>query len=547
MGKNFELLFLECHERDAGRTSSRQTQMCVIHCNNINFCFEETSDKTGGAARVLYYVKKYRKEAEEDNGPSVIYVNTGDNFSANRYNTGNQWKIIADYLNLLRPDAMCLGNHELNVGVENLTLFLQHLEVPVITANINFGHQHTLQTYITPSRVLEIKNHRIGIVGVTTARTQIPSLPTSVSITDEIESLQRECSKLYNSGVNIVIVLSHAGIEVDRLIAKVVEHVDVIVGCAKRYGRQGWQYKEVIKRSDGKEVPIIRDASRMTSLGVFKIEFNNTGDLTKYDGGSMFLHSKIPQDVEALKLQTQDEELVELGVTMVELDHDCKSSECNFANLVADAMIDYKSKDYKAPSNSTGKTKKWTDYPIALINAGAIFRSITKGYKLTLSVIQDSMLYDDTLVLQTLTGQQLVKAILEGTEYHGFSSGYFLQFSGVHVEYNMTKLKVEERLLRIYVRCNACHIAYYSPLERDGKYNIIVNYKTYLNIDTLNHLPDPPIMDPILLGDVVVQYLKKEEPFAEANDRLRVLAEASELTTLPFYLYLSYYALIYLL
>ncbi|KAK9695055.1 hypothetical protein QE152_g33128 [Popillia japonica] len=124
-------------------------ELTLLHSNNINFCFEETSDKTGGAARVLYYVKKYRKEAEEGNSPPVIYVNIGDNFSANRYNTGNQWKIIADYLNLLRPDAMCLGNHELNVGVENLTLFLQHLVVPVITANINFGHQHTLQTYIT--------------------------------------------------------------------------------------------------------------------------------------------------------------------------------------------------------------------------------------------------------------------------------------------------------------------------------------------------------------------------------------------------------------
>ncbi|KAK9695056.1 5prime-nucleotidase, C-terminal domain [Popillia japonica] len=428
---------------------------------------------------------------------------------------------------------MCLGNHELNVGVENLTLFLQHLVVPVITANINFGHQHTLQTYITPSRVLEIKNHRIGIVGVTTARTQIPFLPTSVSITDEIQSLQRECSKLYNSGVNIIIVLSHAGIEVDKLIAKVVEHVDVIVGCEKRYGRQKWQYKQIIRRNDGKYVPIIRDVGHMTSLGVFKIEFNSWGDLIKYGGRSMFLHSKIPQDVEALKFDTLIGRFGSLGVTLIALDADCRTRECNFGNLVADAMVDYKSNNYH--SNSKGK-KGWTDYPIAVVHAGAMTRRVRKGSEMTDETIRRHILYDDTLVLQRLTGQQLVKVILEGTEYYGYSRGYFLQFSGVHVEYNMTKLR-DERLMRIQVRCAECAIPGYEPIKLNEEYNIIVNFKTYIHIDTFQELKEPK-MDLKLLGQITAEYLRKERLiFAEADDRLRVMAEGSKFRALRLYVY----------
>jgi len=52
----------------------------------------------------------------------------------------------------------------------------------------------------------------------------------AVGFFDEVESLKNETKKLLNNGVNIIICLSHSGIEKDKIIAKEVEDIDIIVG-----------------------------------------------------------------------------------------------------------------------------------------------------------------------------------------------------------------------------------------------------------------------------------------------------------------------------
>lgn len=48
---------------------------------------------------------------------------------------------------------------------------------------------------------------------------------------DETESVKAEAERLAADGVDIIIVLSHSGIDVDEyMAANVGEHVDVIVG-----------------------------------------------------------------------------------------------------------------------------------------------------------------------------------------------------------------------------------------------------------------------------------------------------------------------------
>ena len=47
---------------------------------------------------------------------------------------------------------------------------------------------------------------------------------------DEVSCVKEEASKLKNSGVDIIIGLGHAGYDVDKELAKEVEHLDLIVG-----------------------------------------------------------------------------------------------------------------------------------------------------------------------------------------------------------------------------------------------------------------------------------------------------------------------------
>lgn len=56
------------------------------------------------------------------------------------------------------------------------------------------------------------------------------SSPGAVGFFDEVESLKKITKKLRDDGVNIIIGLGHSGIEVDKIIAKEVEDIDIIVG-----------------------------------------------------------------------------------------------------------------------------------------------------------------------------------------------------------------------------------------------------------------------------------------------------------------------------
>lgn len=52
----------------------------------------------------------------------------------------------------------------------------------------------------------------------------------AVGFFDEVESLKKETKKLRENGVNIIIGLGHSGIEMDKVIAREVEDIDLIVG-----------------------------------------------------------------------------------------------------------------------------------------------------------------------------------------------------------------------------------------------------------------------------------------------------------------------------
>ena len=74
--------------------------------------------------------------------------------------------VIADTINRLGFDAMTLGNHEFDGGLEPLTKFITSLNFPTICANIQSTHVE-FQSLLIPYKVFP--NHGLAIVAVTTA------------------------------------------------------------------------------------------------------------------------------------------------------------------------------------------------------------------------------------------------------------------------------------------------------------------------------------------------------------------------------------------
>lgn len=67
-----------------------------------------------------------------------------------------------------------LGNHEFDDGVATLSRYLQHINIPVVSCNLNFTYEKSLQLPIlTPSKVLEINEKKIGVIGYLLPETKV--------------------------------------------------------------------------------------------------------------------------------------------------------------------------------------------------------------------------------------------------------------------------------------------------------------------------------------------------------------------------------------
>lgn len=100
-------------------------------------------------------------------------------------------------------DFQVLGNHEFDNGIEGVVPYLEHLEAPVVTANIIDDDEPSIQGLYEPSIVVEKNGRRIGIIGVIIASTNV-STETFSSIFFPYEVIVRR----HTLGEVVVVVTS---------------------------------------------------------------------------------------------------------------------------------------------------------------------------------------------------------------------------------------------------------------------------------------------------------------------------------------------------
>ena len=98
--------------------------------------------------------------------------------------------MTAYFLNLLPADAMTLGNHEFDHGVEGLVPFLGAIDSPMLVANIDDREEPTLQGKYQRSVVLERGGRKIGIIGVIHHATDTLSMTDRVRFLDEVQCIR---------------------------------------------------------------------------------------------------------------------------------------------------------------------------------------------------------------------------------------------------------------------------------------------------------------------------------------------------------------------
>ncbi|XP_031632063.1 protein 5NUC-like [Contarinia nasturtii] len=496
----------------SGLDKKSALDLIILHNNDMHAHFEQTDQHSslcdskemdqnkcyGGMARISYVVKDYRKKADED-GPAVLFLNAGDTYSGTPWFTIFTDQIVSDFMNILKPDASTLGNHELDLGVRGLVPFLNNVTFPVLAANIKNSADHIVwQTAaLKRSVVFVINEFKVGVIGYLTPEVKFLATKNDLEFISEIEAINDEAEALKNTGVKIIIALGHSGYKVDQDIAKNCPLVDVVVGAhSHTFLYSGKQpdieeivgpYPTVIKQSSGKRVPVVQAYAYTKYLGKLELSFDADGNVINWAGAPILLNASIKQDPETLALlekyrpKVVDLTTTVIGNTKVHLNGDsCRKTECNFGNMVADALIHARVKQHEG--------EYWTDAAVCFIHSGAIRTSIKRG-KITKFDLITTVPFEHSMLLMSITGAGILQVLEHSVEQYNGNRGRFLQMSGVRVIYDM-KNKEGDRVKSVEILCADCEHPHYSKLDFRKVYGVILPQFLYDSGDDYSMLKD---------------------------------------------------------
>ncbi|NP_001040490.1 ecto-nucleotidase precursor [Bombyx mori] len=468
-------------------------ELLILHNNDMHAKFEQTSQLSGvcteadmnagkcygGFARVAYLVKQTRKAAQTGEGPPVLYLNAGDTYTGSPWFAQYKWKIAAEFINALQPDAVSLGNHEFDDGVEGVIPFIRNVTMPVLAANLILTKVPELkqEPNLRNTIIITINNIQMGIIGYLTPDTKFMAQHNDVEYEDEVVAIRREVKKLKEENVKIIIALGHSGLTKDLQIAKEVDDLDLVIGGHSNTFLSNEKtseipevskgpYPMIVKQRSGRLVRVVQAYAFTKYLGKLHIIFDNNGEIIRSDGNPVLLNQIVPEDPDVLKLVNQYRKVSEekrlhdvVGTSMVQLDGEqCRVRECNIGNLIATAALNY-TKEYHQ--------REYPNVNIAVIQGGKIRGSIVQKEKPFVIRIDDWLTafpFTDNLTILSMNGSTLRRALEHSvTNWTTIDSPrQFLQFDGMEVVYDLSKPN-GHRVVKAKAICSNC--GQYKPVD----------------------------------------------------------------------------------
>jgi len=407
----------------------RGVDLTILHTNDVHAhydSFQPWGDVVqGGVARLQTAVD----EILDDCG-DALFLDAGDQFQGTLFFTVGGAEIVADVMNELDYDAMCIGNHEFDAGPAELARFIELADFPVLSANTDATGDPDLDGMILPYEIFRIDRRPVAVVGLTTETTTYASSPgPSVRFTDAVATAQATVDALAADGVDVIIALTHLGYARDLELAQNVAGIDVVVGGHSHTLLD--EYPTATVSATGEPVLVVTAGEWGKWLGRLDVRFSADGLVTSYGGGPVFIDESIREDRRTLALLDRYRSGIDalvtqvVGATEVALNgarDDVRVRETNLGNLICDAML------WKArPLGAT----------IAIQNGGGIRASIPAG-DVTMGQVLEVLPYGNQLTTLTVTGAEVLAAIENGVSQVEDGAGRFPHVGGLRFSFDPT-------------------------------------------------------------------------------------------------------------
>jgi 5'-nucleotidase/UDP-sugar diphosphatase len=219
-----------------------------FHAQNISFLLRDSSNtslhhEVGGAANLAGYIDSIRSHEK-----NVLTLDAGDDDQGTPISTITAGRSQVEITNIIHPTAAVLGNHEFDYGIDSLRRNINEAHYPILCSNVvslidnrTLGKLYLIDTIgnvvigIIGNVVIGIiGNVVIGIIGVSPPDLFLLTMASNLrgyrirDVDSSIDIALREIRS--HTHPNLIILLSHMGLEQDTLLALRRNDINVIVG-----------------------------------------------------------------------------------------------------------------------------------------------------------------------------------------------------------------------------------------------------------------------------------------------------------------------------
>jgi 5'-nucleotidase / UDP-sugar diphosphatase len=189
--------------------------------------YDNSTKPVGGVAKRAIFFKEKRRHQKN---MSWVTLDSGDALSGTPLSEVFKGYLDVEAMNRLGYDAMCLGVHDFDYGADVLRKRMGEAKFSVLSANVLDAT--TGKPLATPYVILERGNMKIAVIGLTTGELDQRVAPQNFAglrVEDPVDTAKRLIPEI-RPQANIIIALTHIGVNEDIRLASEVQDIDVIVG-----------------------------------------------------------------------------------------------------------------------------------------------------------------------------------------------------------------------------------------------------------------------------------------------------------------------------
>lgn len=218
---------------------AQNKQLFILHTSDTHSRIEpisrdaaDTYAGMGGTVRRISFLEQYRTEH-----PDALLFDCGDISQGTPYYNLFQGEVEIKMMNLMKYDAMTIGNHEFDFGLDNMARLFQMAKFPIVCSNYDVTGT-VLEGLVKPYLILHRDGLKIGIFGLSPQMEGLVQAEKCEGIIykDPIKVAQEMADFLKKrKHCDVVICLSHLGFRTtdgvcDENLANKTSGIDVILG-----------------------------------------------------------------------------------------------------------------------------------------------------------------------------------------------------------------------------------------------------------------------------------------------------------------------------